>query len=334
MKLSLEQIRSVTQGAAQVMEQAGGVSFSRFTQAENALYADTTFRIRCFTSAGIQLEFRTDATALTLKGVASGGFSRSFFSCDIFRDEELLGTLCNYDAACLPPDYTAAEFPLGAFAGTYPLGAGMKTLRIVLPYSVEMVIQSLELENATCLIPVRPKKTALLYGDSITQGYDALNPSRTFAVRLSRFLQAEAFNKGLGGECFNPALAAVKQDFSPDYITVAYGTNYVSHSNPNWDVDAFENACRDFYHNLRSNYPDSKIIGIPPIWRKDAQEEMVRSVLEHVTGVIKAVCREVDAVFLQGWELVPHKEIFFGDACIHPNNEGFDCFFENLIKHL
>ena len=99
-------------------------------------------------------------------------------------------------------------------------------------------------------------------------------------------------------------------------------------------MDAFENACRDFYHNLRSNYPDSKIIGIPPIWRKDAQEEMVRSVLEHVTGVIKAVCREVDAVFLQGWELVPHKEIFFGDACIHPNNEGFDCFFENLIKHL
>lgn len=334
MILTPEQIKAVTQGAVRFWEQDGGVALSRFTEAEDALYAESTFFIRRFASAGIQLEFRTDATALTLKVMTSAGSSRSYFSYDIFRDGEQIGTLQNYDAASLPADYTTAELPLGAFAGTYNLGEGMKTVRIVLPWSVATVIQALELENATCLTPVRPEKTALMYGDSITQGYDALNPSRAYAVQLGRWLQAEAINKGIGGERFNPALAAIKNDLSPDYVTVAYGTNDISYGTDAWDAADFENTCRSFYHTLRRHYPHAKMIGISPIWRKDAENAAICNALEQVAGIIKAVCSEVNAAFIHGWELVPGNEALFGDTRLHPNNEGFDFFFENLTKQL
>lgn len=334
MELTLEQIKSITQGALRVWEQDGGVALSRFTEAEDALYAQSTFFIRRFASAGIQLEFKTDATALTLKVLTSEGSSRTYFSYDIFRDDEMIGTLRNYDDSARNTSYTTAPFPLGTYAGTFALGEGMKTVRIVLPWSVATVIQALDLENITCLIPVCPDKTVLMYGDSITQGYDSLNPSRAYAVQLGRFLKAEAFNKGIGGERFNPALAAIKNDLSPNYITVAYGTNDIAYGTSAWNVEKFENACRSFYHTLHNHYPDAKMIGISPIWRKDAEEDVIRNALEQVSGIIETVCKEVNAAFIHGWELVPQDEAFFGDERLHPNNEGFDCYFENLAKQL
>ena len=44
-------------------------------------------------------------------------------------------------------------------------------------------------------------------------------------ARLADALGAEEVNKAIGGECFFPELAATKEDFQPEYITVAYGTN-------------------------------------------------------------------------------------------------------------
>ena len=70
----------------------------------------------------------------------------------------------------------------------------------------------------------------IMFGDSITHGYDALNPSFSYANRLADLLNADFVNKGIGGERFFPTLAQLKDDIEPDYITVAYGTNDWAHS--------------------------------------------------------------------------------------------------------
>ena len=36
-----------------------------------------------------------------------------------------------------------------------------------------------------------------------------------------------------------------------------------------------------------------------------------------------------DVIFINGWELVPGNDDFFADG-VHPNNEGFDLFYDNL----
>ena len=105
----------------------------------------------------------------------------------------------------------------------------------------------------------------LLFGDSITQGYDSADPARSYASRLTDALCAEGINKGIGGERFYPALATLRDDFLPDYITVAYGTNDWSSSAP----EVFQTDCRAFYENLRALYPDVKIFAMRPLWRPD-----------------------------------------------------------------
>lgn len=337
MKLTFDQIRSVTQGASRLCRQDNGIALYRFNEAEDALYTGTTFDLRRFSGTGIQLEFQTDATALTLKVCTGGGSSRSYFSYDIFENNTLIGCLRNYsDDIFQLGDYTDAVCPLGRHCGQFSLSTGIKTLRIVLPWSVSTVIEELSLENASFVTPVKLPKTILMYGDSITQGYDALNPSRAYAMQLARSLNAEIFNKGVGGERFNPDLAAIKNDITPDYITVAYGTNDVTIANnaQDWNPVTFEKTCRGFYETLRKNYPEAKIIGISPIWREDAVKDAIRIPLEQAAEIIQTVCRDVNAVFVHGWELVPHDTKFFGDLRLHPSNEGFDHFYRNLANQL
>lgn len=334
MKLTFDQIKSITQGAVRFWQCDSGIALSRFNDEEDALYSQSTLCIRRFASAGIQLEFRTDTTALTLKVCTSPGSSRSYFSYDIFKDETLIGCLRNYPDG-LPKDlYIETDFPLGSHCDKFSLGTGDKTVRIVLPWSVATVIEELYLEDASYLTPVRPKKTVLMYGDSITQGYDALNPSRAYAVRLARFMKAQAFNKAIGGERFNPALSAIKNDLSPDYITVAYGTNDIGYGTSDWDVSDFKKTCRGFLENLRKHYPDAKLRVLSPIWRKDAEDAAISAALAQVAQIIEAECDRVNAAFIPGWELVPQDEACFGDGILHPNNEGFDHYFENLTKYL
>ena len=69
MNLSYEQIREITLGAVNVVNGNEGISFLRFTEEQQSLYAERTenFWKRSFCTAGIKLSFRTNSKNLSIK---------------------------------------------------------------------------------------------------------------------------------------------------------------------------------------------------------------------------------------------------------------------------
>lgn len=171
----------------------------------------------------------------------------------------------------------------------------------------------------------------LVFGDSITQGYDALRPSNRYAAKLAEALNAEEVNKGIGAEYFFPALAEAKEPFEPDYIMVAYGTN-------DWSglgEDEFKEKCHAFFAALSKNYPSSRIFAITPIWRKDYTAEKKFGSFDKVAEDIENIVKEfANITCIHGFEFVPQDEAYFADLRLHPNDRGFQHYGDNLYSQM
>ncbi|MBE6561427.1 MAG: hypothetical protein E7662_09905 [Ruminococcaceae bacterium] len=331
MNLSLSQIRSVTQGAMRIWEEDGGIRFSRFTEEEAAMYASTGFATKSRHTAGIQMEFDTDAAAVSLSVSVQIPSSRNFFAFEIFKDGERIGIIRNFEDADEKTEYIAGKYPAGDFEGTFPLGEGTKRVRIVFPYTVYPLLHSVALLDASVFTPVVRTKKILMYGDSITQGYDSLYPSQTYAARIGDMFGAHILNKGIGGERFNAELASYRNDFAPDFITSAYGTN-------DWfrlPRDILCDTCRAYHDTLAKQYPDTPIFVLAPTWRADWETETEFGSFISLADFIKEVTDGYDNLhFIPGWDLVPHDPEYFGDKRLHPTSEGFAHYADNLRKEL
>ena len=257
--------------------------------------------------------------------------TENYFSVDVFADGKPVGYIDNYEGADFSGNYTTLELPYGAFSGAFDLGKGEKTVSVYLPWALGFVLEAFELDDGATVIPVRREKKLLVFGDSITQGYDARRPCMRYAGLLADSLEAEEFNKAIGGEVFFPELAALKDEFEPDYISVAYGTN-------DWgkvSAEHFERCCEEFYRNLSTNYPNAKIFAITPIWRKDIADWPERGPFERVPARIREVVAELPNVTLiDGWEFVPADETYYADLRLHPNDEGFAEYHKNLWNEI
>lgn len=144
-------------------------------------------------------------------------------------------------------------------------------------------------------------------------------------------LDAEEYNKAIGGEIYFPELAKAKEDFEPDYITVAYGSNDWSKCSR----EALTHNCKDFLCNLSNNYPNAKIFVITPIWRKDMNESRLFGDFKSVEEIIQKQAAAFSNIsVIQGFEFVPQNEDLFADLRLHPNDKGFEYYFKNLSKHI
>ena len=223
MKLNLTQIKDITLGAARVEERADGFNFFRFTAEQEELYKNRReeFYIKSFCTSGVRLRFRTDSRSLFLKTEVFRASTRNYFSFDLFINGQRVDSLNNFSNVELPKDYTQHPFPLGEFSKTFSLAEGEKEVEIYFPWSVKAIVKEIALDDGAGIIPVKPEKKLLCFGDSITHGYDALYPSNKYASQLADTLGAEEYNKAIGAEVFCSELAQTKEDFVPDLITVA-----------------------------------------------------------------------------------------------------------------
>ena len=333
MQLDFEQIKSITSGAVRIIQAEDGIRFYRFTQEQHELYAQKIEGLfqKSQATAGIKFCFRTNSKALFLKGFFENAFCRTYFSVDVFADDKLVGCLDNFSDQNLPRDYSAINFPVGVFSKSFDLGEGIKTVTVHLPWNKKVSLREFSIDDGAWIEAARPEKKLLAFGDSITQGFDSLRPSRRYIARLAQALGAEEFNKAVGAEHYYPALAETKENFDPDYIVVAYGTNDWSSSTP----EIFDTNCKAFFAALHKNYPQVKTFVISPIWRVNADAKTAFASFSDIEKGIRAAIVGMDNVtVISGIDFLPHDIECFGDAGLHPNITGFDHYFNNLWQHV
>ncbi len=334
MVLSKEQIENISCGVVKVVKNDKYTRLYRFTDEQQSMYAE--YREGCFldktyASAGIRLALNTNSKCLKLKGIPYFAGSRSYYAIDLVVDGEYKDSITNFiDSG--KNDYFWRNFPLDAFEKVFQLGDGWKKVEIYLPFAVAIDFEEISLDDGAFVEPLKAKHKGILFGDSITQGYDCLYPSKHHTAVLSKFLDTDFLNKAIGGEFYNPRLAKLKDDIEPDYILVAYGTN-------DWskipDFEQVTKNCKEFYQLVRKNYPKAKIFALAPIWRKITAEERDQKAVEFsmVAKMIQETTANMDnLIFIDGIDFIPHDEKFFADSYLHPNAKGFKHYAGNLCK--
>ena len=321
MRLTTEQIASIAKGVVRVYEEDGKAVLCRFTKEQEELYKARSedFYKKSFATAGVTLEFLTDSRELTLGVTIGYGSSRVFFDHSIFVNGKKYASLSSNCAAG------------GSFSGTWTLPEGEKKIKIYFPWSVSSKITELSLTDGATLTPVKNQKKMIMFGDSITHGYDASSPEKSYASRVADALDAEAINKGIGAEVFYAPMADIKDPIEPDYITVAYGTNDWSKNKK----ESFEKHCRGFYENLSKNYPNAKIFALTPIWRHDYGHVNTIGTLDDIEAYINKVANDLpNVIAIRGIEFVPADPTCFSPDVVHPNDLGFEHYANNLLEEI
>ena len=333
MQLSFEQMKAATCGAIYFTEEPDGIIFHRFTPEQFAMYQkrDEALFQKSKTSAGVRLCFKTDSRSLCLKTTVKDARSRTYFAFEVFADDTPVGCLDNYSDRENLDDYSNTIFPCGTFEKTFDLGEGIKTVTVHLPWNKITKIHQLALDDGAIFEPVKRSKKLLAFGDSITYGFDALLPSRRYISRLSDAMGAEEFNKGIGGERFCPDLAALRDNFTPDYIVVGYGTN-------DWAIspkETFYSDCNAFFAQLAKNYPGVPVFAITPIWRANFNRDSAfDSFFEIEAGIRDATAPYPNVTVINGYDLIPHDPGYYVADGLHPKMQGFDHYFANLWKKI
>lgn len=328
-QLHFDEIKTLITGAVRFKEENGGLVPLRFTREQEDFYQQRNrdFYRKCFCSSGIRMMFTTDSEHLFLKAEVATHSSRKYFSFDVFVNQAPIDYLDNFSDTELPQNYTTTELPQGEFSKTFSLGKGEKQVCVYLPWATKTWLKEVAIDDGAFVSPVKPGKILLAYGDSITQGYDATRPSNRYIAQLCDHLGAMELNKAIGGEIFAGGLTALPDDISPDYITVAYGTN-------DWSKTARDSSrqnAREFYENLTRNYPDAKIFALTPIWRKDLELEKQYGLFGDVEADIKEITADFPQVtVIPCFDFVPHDENYYADLYLHPNDRGFAHYAEHL----
>lgn len=333
MQLAFEKIKSVTCGAVDVVRTPEGICFHRFTQAQRDLYEEkkNNFFSKTLGTAGVRLSFKTDSRNLSFKFLLKRTCLRLFYSVDVCVNGEFIGCVDNHSDMDVPAVYSSFEFPVYDAQGCFELGEGEKTVVIHLPWNMNAALQELCLDDGAFVEPVKPNKVLLAYGDSITHGFDALHTSKRYIARLADALDAQEFNKAIGGERYFAELAAIRDDLAPDYIVVAYGTN-------DWRYSSREQFIRESagtLQNLCRNYPNAKIFVISPIWRKIYETKTAFSSFFEIDRLLRNAAEELDNVtVIKGFDFVPKESRYFADGTLHPTDEGFGHYFNSLWKEI
>ena len=328
MKLKYDIIKSLAFGVDYTEIQEDRVVFSRFSKQERNVL--NYGKDNSFATAGVRLEFETDSRHLKIKVCVKGSnpHGRNFYSFDVYSNDSLIGQIKNFNKE---PQYPYKKYSLADRQKTFTLSGGLKRIRIYFPWSVQGMIKEIEIDDGSSIMPVTHKRKIVMYGDSITQGYDSEKPSRSYASRLTDWLDADGIKKGIGGSVFLPELAGIKASFIPDFITVSYGTN-------DWNgavFDSFKKRCTAFYENLTHNYQDTLILAIAPIWRADSGERRVFGDFSKVADTLKDIAAQYKNIsFIDGIDFIPKNTEYYHDSYLHPNDRGFDKYADALCLNI
>lgn len=318
MKADLALIKTITVGAVRIWEWEKGISFSRFTEEEEAGWYTCSKILgdRSRSLCGIRLDFYTDASEISFM-LSTGN------KVDVWLNGVYHRTVCFSDVR--ENGETKVVIPLKD-----QMGAPYAETRVTLwlPHHGGGSISLLVAEGATYIRPVEFKHRLLFLGDSITQGWNSDRESMGYADRISRFYDAYAVNCSVGGGYFSTATIA-ENGCKPEAVTVAYGTNdFAKCSSP----EEMQGNCAAYLDKVKSLYPNVPIFVITPIPRHDPEERNAGT----FEWVRKTIAEEASArgmYVIDGFSLFPADEYYFWDR-VHPNEAGFAEYALALIPQL
>jgi lysophospholipase L1-like esterase len=221
-------------------------------------------------------------------------------------------------------DRPSAEVPARPGAGTVrlPLGPGPTT--VYLPEGMAPTLTGIT-GLGGAIAPSPPQRRWLAYGDSITEGWGASTPGRTWLATAARRLDLEAVNFGYAGSGRGELVVAeAMAGAAADVITVAFGTNC-------WGMIAFseellEATVRAFVASVRAGHPHTPIVAVSPIVRPDAETTpnrlgatltQLRAAYER--AVLGLGAADARITLVSGREIVGAGQLADG---IHPDDAG------------
>lgn len=323
MKLTVDDIRNITFGALRVTETDEGLTLRRHTEKQSAFWHGRREDLgrNADGAAGIRLDFYTDSKHLTLHTGHMGkhelyvdGIVRSRFMVEEFVKEGKLPT----------------------FHLTDPLGHEKDEVRVTLCFPAHSPVnnfETIELDDGAYFRPYTYSRKMLFIGDSITQGWNSRYDSMSYAHRVARFFDANYVNQGIGGAYFHPD-GFDRIDFDPDIVTVAYGTNDFGFY-PTYDE--MRKNVRAHLELIHAEYGRKKLFVLTPIWRNKREGKRMGN-FETACAIVREEAEALGITVIDGLYLVPPIPEFFADEYLHPNDEGFSIYAENLcaeiLKHL
>ncbi len=312
MKLTFEQIKQVTFGAVKLYEKEDGVHFLKCTEKQTAAWnkQDPILGERSLACTGISLDFHTNSKSLSFR-VASGCKYEVYVDGLLRRQFKL-----------------SQEDPTATLLLNDPLGDGLdeKRVTLYLPAHDVAVLTEVELDNGATLTPHVFDRKFLFIGDSITQGWAADYDSLSYACRTARFFNAQTVNQGIGGSYFNEE-AFDRINYDPDTVFVSYGTNDYGHYKT---YDELRTHAAAHLGLIAEEYAGKKIFVISPIWRDLAAEKKMGS-FAGCRQVIAEEAEKLGLIHINGLKLVPPLNAFYQDRNLHPDDNGFSLYAENLI---
>ena len=166
-------------------------------------------------------------------------------------------------------------------------------------------------------------KKIFFIGDSITQGWDTVSDSNSYAYQVSLRYDADTVIFGVGGAYFHESAVPSVDNYHPDIIISAFGANDFGRGE-----EALKKNMRAFLDKLVANYKDSKIIGLTPIC--GAGHKPSRSSFRLL---IESIYDEYGIEYIDGAPLVSPELENFADR-YHPNDKGYCEMADNLIPLL
>lgn len=316
MKLSLNDIKSITLGTVKITENDGAFSFYRLTDAQLDYYERTTERyfIRGQQTASVLMDFTTDAENISFHYTVSGSAGKPFYFFDIYEDDMLI-----YHKGADVPDEDEGDVSVS-------FRRGMKRVRIYLPFSRKTILSDVTITDGAAMIAAERKLNALILGDSITQGSDGRYTSLSYANRMIERYKLNYINQGVGGEKFHAESLGDTKIIDPDFITLAMGVN-------DWATNPFDEIERDadgYFAKLTALYPSVPIIYISPIWiNREGNDTTFLATVE----MLESIATSYGAHVIHGLDLVPHEAEMLSDG-VHPNDFGFSQYSERLFKKI
>ncbi|MCQ2387423.1 MAG: SGNH/GDSL hydrolase family protein [Clostridia bacterium] len=334
MNIDFDLIKKCTCGVEYFSVKSGALCFHRYLKEEENAYKNHEKYKRVFTSSGVVISFLTDSKMLKIDyDVFDAGQTRSFYSIDIEKNGRLIDSAKNVKGEkpfFNEKEQKYADYVVAGDIKQFDLGKGEKKIRIYFPFALETRINSIELDDNAKIIPIKRDKNIIFYGDSITQGYDALHPTNHYTKKIANYLNADFINKGFGGDTFREQVV-FKSKTNPDYVFVAFGTNDFSKTKTKKE---FVDCCKAYYKKISEFYADATVFALTPIWRKDYLKKTAFKFECVKEEIIKATEKLKNVVVIDGFDFVPHNPKLYGDLRLHPNDKGFIKYAKSLIKQL